>query len=135
MASNWVRGNLNTTCVILDTSAILMPFEFSIDIEKELERLLGRFTIVIPQAVLDELNMIDTRGSGRKHRQAHAAYTWVQRFQSIPTSKYGDDAVVEAAQQKNAYVVTNDRELRSRLRKLSIPTITLRQKQYLILEE
>lgn len=132
MASDRVRRNFNKPCVILDTSAVLTPFEFSVDMEKELFRLLGRYELCIPQCVLDELEVLYERDNSATSKHAKTALSWIQRFTVVPTTNRGDDGVIEAAQQYHATVVTNDRELRGRLKKLHIPMITLRQKQYLM---
>ncbi|MBA3043927.1 twitching motility protein PilT, partial [archaeon] len=40
--------------VILDSNALLMVFQFRINIESELSRLLGKYEIVIPTTVKNE---------------------------------------------------------------------------------
>lgn len=135
MASNRIRRNINTPIVILDTSAVLTPFEFSIDIEQELYRLLGRVSICIPQSVFLELEQLYARNNSKTSQKAKAALCWIKRFSIIPTTNPGDAGVIEAAVQTKATVVTNDKELRRRLKQKHIPIITLRQNQYLVLLE
>jgi rRNA-processing protein FCF1 len=45
-----------------------------------------------------------------------------------------DDAIIEAAIELRAVVFTNDRQLRGRLRDISVPVIYLRQKSRLAID-
>ena len=58
MAFDRVRGDKIHKTVILDSSAILMFFEFSVDWEKELFRLLDGYCIVVPTEVIKELEVL-----------------------------------------------------------------------------
>ena len=55
MASDRLWRDREGRIVILDSSSILMLFEFSIDLEDELTRLLGKFRVLIPRPIFDEL--------------------------------------------------------------------------------
>jgi len=55
MASNRIWRDKK---IILDSSALMMVFEFNIDIEEELDRLLGRYHILIPRNVVDEIDFL-----------------------------------------------------------------------------
>ena len=68
MAPNRIRGDSGRRFVILDTSAIFMVFEYSIDVEQELTRLLGVYNIIIPSAVVDEINILLIEGSGKQKK-------------------------------------------------------------------
>jgi rRNA-processing protein FCF1 len=48
--------------------------------------------------------------------------------------KTGDDSVISIAEQTNGIVVTNDKELKSRLKKKSISVVFLRSKKKLAIE-
>ena len=136
MASDRVRGNSQEKIVILDTNAILMVFEFSIDLHQELTRLLGLYHLVVPTAVVSELTTFVKKGGGVKAQRAKAALQIVQTMEKKETAGFtGDDAVVHLAQQLHGVVVTNDRALRFRLKEEVIPVIFLRKKQYLCLDE
>ncbi len=64
MASYRVRGDSIHKTVILDSSALMMCFEFSIDLEKELTRLLGSYHIVVPSSIVKELESLSKKGAG-----------------------------------------------------------------------
>ena len=59
----------------------------------------------------------------------------VENYDTIDTDeRYGDDSLVELAKKMNGVVVTNDKELRRRLKTLSLSVIFLRAKKTLVLE-
>lgn len=113
--------------IILDTNALLMPFERKINIDLELQRLVGTARVVIPEPLIGELK--------RSHNKyAKAALALAAKYETVPSLNWGDDSVVELAVEMGAFVVTNDKQLRSRLREHSIPLIYLRSGSHLILE-
>jgi len=136
MAFDWIRGDKIHKTVILDSSAILMFFEFSVDWEKELSRLLDGFCIVVPTEVIKELEVLSKQTASARKRKASAALKLAKRYQTAETNaENADDAVIEAAKKTQGVVVTNDTELRKRLNHDSIPVIFLRGKKKLALDE
>ena len=135
MASYWIwRDSIHHT-VILDSSAILMCFEYSIDLESELTRLLGSYTIVVPSSIKEELEHIASRGDGRKNRMAKASLSLIKGYDVVSIDEQNaDDSLVVLATKLAAIVVTNDRELRDRIKHRSLPVIFLRAKQTLMIE-
>jgi len=110
--------------VVLDTNALLMPFESKLNLDLELSRLLGNCEMYIPSSVLGEL-----RRSKSKH--ARAALTLSRKYPVVETPMLGDDGVIDVARRMDAFVVTNDALLRSRLRKQGLKTIFLRSNNHL----
>jgi hypothetical protein len=122
--------------MILDSSALLMFFECSVDWEKEAARLLNVYQIVVPTAVVKELELLSKQGIGGRKRKAKAALKFVTRYETIDTNaKNADDAVIETARKTRGVVFTNDTELRNRLRDEGIPVLLLRGRKKLALEE
>ena len=113
--------------VVLDTNAILMPFEIRINIDLAIEKLIGEARLVVPGPLIGELKHL-------KHKFANAALDLARKYEIIQTVTTGDDAVIEAATKTNGYVLTNDKELRQRLRKMKIPMIYLRSGTHLVTE-
>ncbi|MBN2065801.1 MAG: hypothetical protein JW771_03215 [Candidatus Thermoplasmatota archaeon] len=136
MASDRVWANQNRRQVILDSSAVLMLFEFAIDLERELTRLLGTYHIVVPTAIVDELNLLATRTTGPKAQKAKASLRLIERFDMAPAKKgkTADDAVLLLALEVRGIVVTNDTTLRKRAKAEGLSVIFLRGKQQLVLE-
>ena len=114
--------------VVLDTNALLMPFEIGLNIDLAVRNVLGDVRMVVPEPLMGEL--------GRsKNKFAKAAIKLAQKYEIVPTENMGDYAVLELAVRTEGVVLTNDRELRSRLRTLKIPTMYLRSGTHLVLEE
>ena len=134
MAFNRLRSNREEKTVILDTSAILMLFEFSIDLEDELIKLLGRFHILVPSPIIEELKLLSKHGNGKKRQNAKAALELINRYDKVEEKGTGDDSVLFLAKKFDGIVVTNDRNLRKRVKDASLQTIFLRGKQRLVLE-
>ncbi|DAC73314.1 MAG TPA: hypothetical protein DSN98_00045 [Thermoplasmata archaeon] len=136
MAFDRVRGDKIHKTVILDTSAILSFFEFSIDWEKELFRLLDGYKIIVPSEVIKELEILSKQTASQRKQKAAAALKFAERYETIDTrAGNADDAAMEAARKTHGVVATNDTELRKRLKHESIPVIFLRGKKKLALDE
>ena len=112
MAFNRLRRNRNIKLVILDTSAILMCFEFSIDLDSQILDLLGKCEIKIPKPIYDEINILSIHGKGVKKNKAKSALKLIKKYKIITIDeifKSGDDAIFQYAKNLSAYVVTNDK--------------------------
>ena len=105
--------------VVLDTNALLLPFERSINLDAQLRSLLGDCRVLVPGPLIGEL-----RRSSNKH--AKAAMSLAFRYDVVDTEGTGDCSVIELAERHGAYVVTNDRALIERLRERRIRIILLR---------
>ena len=114
--------------VVLDTNALLMPFEFSINLDIELKSLLGDCEIFVPGPVIGEL-----RRSKNKH--AKAALALASKYKLHPMETQGDAGVIQSAKELDAYVVTNDFPMQKKLRQAGIHPIFLRSRNHLYLDE
>ncbi len=120
--------------IIFDTNFCMVPFEFKVDIIDELNRIMPeKFTIIIPDLVIDELRKI-AEGSGKKTIAARSALEFVKGFQIERVEKRGnvDTSIVYYAKEKGYALATQDKEMKKLARKLGVPIITMRQKKYLI---
>jgi uncharacterized protein len=134
MASDRVWGDKIRKTVILDSSAILMFFEFSVDWENELKSLVGAYHLVVPTAVVKELQVLASRDAGQK--KAAAALKLIEKYETVEDdSSYADEALIKIAQKTKGIVVTNDTALRHRLKKQGNSVIFLRGKKKLVLDE
>jgi len=121
--------------VILDSSAVMMPFEFSIELEEELTRLLGKYRIIMLTPILRELEYLSKHGKGKKKSIAKASLKLVENYEIMDVDeKHGDNAIFYMAKKLKAIVVTNDKELKKRLQKIAVSVVYLREKQKLMLE-
>jgi len=105
-----------------------MPFQFKINIDRELKRLFGEVPVFVPSSVLGEL-------SNTTDKNSKAALALARKYQIVETELLGDDAVLAIAHERSAAVVTNDKELIKRLRASRIPVIRLRGERYLVADE
>ncbi len=98
----------------------------------ELTRIIGSHQILIPGSVQNELKILANKGDGKRAQNAQAALKLIQKFQIITDQdRPVDDNILLLALELHAYVVTNDKELRHRLREKHIAVIFLRGKQKL----
>jgi rRNA-processing protein FCF1 len=98
--------------VVLDANALLMPFQFKINLDLELERLLGPSRIVVPECVRAEVRGLASGGD----RDAKMALKLLERYETVATEYEGDEGIVELVEKNpGCAVVTNDKALRERL--------------------
>jgi rRNA-processing protein FCF1 len=113
--------------VVLDTNALLMPFEVKLNLDLALKDLLGDCRCVVPGPMIGELKHLD-------HKYANAALQLARKYEIIQTTHSGDEAVIEAALSTGGYILTNDKDLRLLARKQKIPLVFLRSSTHLIVE-
>jgi hypothetical protein len=134
MAFDWVRRDKINKTVILDSSALLSFFEFSVDWENQLGRLLGGYRLVVPTAVIHELRILATQNRGGK--KVAAALKLIEKYETIDEdARSADEALVNIAEKTRGIVVTNDAELRNRLKDRGLAVIFLRGKKKLAFDE
>jgi rRNA-processing protein FCF1 len=122
-----------TLKVILDSSALFVPIEFKLDIFVEVECLLNRHVdLVLVSPVKQELELLAVKDSPKTRREALYALKLAEKCKYIPVEDNEhmptDDVIVKLAKAWNSPVFTNDRQLRKRLRDISVPVIYVRQK-------
>lgn len=115
--------------VLLDANALLMPFQFRVNLESELRRLLGDPAIAVPTPVVSELRILSERD-----RNAKAALRLANRYRTMEAAGSADDALLDLAVQHGAAVVTLDQPLLERLRAAGVPRIFLRSRNHLVAE-
>jgi rRNA-processing protein FCF1 len=103
-------------------------FQLKINLESELDRLLGKYQIIVPSSVISELENLS-----KKHRIAKTALKFSERYETIHVDKIGDKALIEIASKarKKTIIVTNDREMRKKLNELGMPVIYVRSSSHL----
>ena len=122
--------------VILDSNALFVPFDFKLDIFNEVKSLLNRnVEFILLSPVKNELEILSEKKSPKIRRQALQALKLAEKCTLVEVNnkekKSTDDVIVETAKAWNSPVLTNDRQLRRRLRDISVPVIYLRQKSRL----
>lgn len=121
--------------VVLDSNALMMQFQFHVDIESELNRILDfDYEIVVPDLVLEELTNIAKESTGKDQHEARMAVELAKDFETREAPTDGDDGIVQLADAIDGIVVTNDKILRARLRAKDIPNVHMRSKAFLSME-
>jgi rRNA-processing protein FCF1 len=120
--------------IILDSNALFTPLELKIDIFEELQRLLNRnIECIVIHPVKMELELLANKEHIKQRRQAiFALRLAVEKCKIVqvdaPDKSTTDDIIINVAKKWNTPVFTNDRQLRKRLRDISLPVIYVRQK-------
>jgi rRNA-processing protein FCF1 len=122
--------------VILDSNALFVPLQFKIDIFNDLKRLLNRnFELILLSPVKRELEALTEKGSPKMRKNASYALKLAEKCKYVEVddsaSTLIDDIIVKIAKEGGFPVFTNDRQLKKRLRDISVPVIYVRQKSRL----
>ncbi len=118
--------------VAMDANALMMPVEADLRVFEELDRLLGEYTPVVPDVVLDELETLAESG-GQAGRAATVGLDLAERCEEIKSPEsYADDALLALGTGGEVdAVVTNDAPLRDRLLEAGVQVIHLRGRNQL----
>ena len=132
----FTQAQRETLKVILDSNALFVPLQFKIDIFSDLSRLLNRsFELILLSPVKRELKALAKKGSPKMRKNAFYALELAEKCKyvevDVPASTLTDDIIVKIAKEWSYPVFTNDRQLKKRLRDISVPVIYLRQKSRL----
>jgi rRNA-processing protein FCF1 len=122
--------------VILDSNALFVPLQFKIDIFNDLKRLLNRnFELILLSPVKRELEALAEKGSPKMRKNASYALKLAEKCKYVEVDDLAstliDDIIVKIAKEGGFPVFTNDRQLKKRLRDISVPVIYVRQKSRL----
>jgi hypothetical protein len=114
--------------VVLDTNALMAPVEVGVRTFEELDRLLGEYDPVVPEAVVSELNRLAEGADGAATAASVGADLAGRECETVEhEADYADDAVVEIGRKtETEYAVTSDMPLRERLLEANVPVICLR---------
>ncbi len=120
--------------VIADTSFLMIPGMFGVDIVSETDRLLScphRF--LIPSPVILELKRISEHGKPKERTAARLGLLLAKRGTVVKAEGGADESIVELAVARKCLVGTLDADLRKKLRVRGINVIYLSGKSHLAL--
>jgi rRNA-processing protein FCF1 len=121
--------------VIADTSFLMIPGLYRVDILLELDRLLERsYKLVVPKPTVDELRRLEQRGNAEERAAARIGLAMVGRMEVVEAAGPADEAILELAGKGDCAVATTDASLRRRLREKGIPVIYLRHRSHLAMD-
>ncbi len=108
--------------VIADTNSLIAPFKRKFNIDAELGRILGDYSILVPEPIIGELKKL---AATNIHARGGLKLALTREIRK--TRKPGDDSVLELARKVKGIVMTNDAELIARARKSKLRVIRLRE--------
>ncbi len=120
-----------TKRLILDSNALIAPFQFSFNLDLELERVLPGVRPIVPTPVIRELEHL----AGRGERLAKAALALSSKYETLDIKGLGDAPIFNLALNMSWPVLTMDRKLRDNLLKRGIPVVFVRGRGKLELRE
>ena len=125
--------------IIFDSNFLLIQPQFCINIYEELENKLNRkIERIIISPIYEELQKLSKRKKIKERKNALMTLQFIKNFDIIKVERLQnetvDDLIIRLAKKWNSPVATNDKELRRKLRNMSIAVIYLRQKSHLEVE-
>lgn len=117
--------------IILDSNALMAPFQFSFNLDLELERVLPGVPPIVPASVVRELEFLMAQGN----RTAKAGLELVKKYERIDIKGIGDGPIFNLSLNRSWPVLTMDRRLRDNLLKRGITVVFLRDRGKLELRE
>lgn len=119
--------------IIFDTNFLFVTFEFKIDVIAELKKIISsNFTLFIYEGTLSELKNIEKKKEkNKKFLPLIMKMLHLYNFKIIKSNQtYIDDQILENIN-SNILVATNDKELRTTIRKSGKKVLYMRNKSYL----
>ena len=121
--------------VIIDTNFLLVPYQFGIDIFRQVDELIPNVHMVIASSIVDELENL----SKKKSKTGNAAklamkLLAMQKIEIVGTELPADKWIFTYAKMHRAIVCTNDRRLRQKIKRMRLKCIVLRGKDRIGLE-
>lgn len=122
--------------ILLDTNFVMIPATLKVDIYSELDRICDfPYELYVLDETFIELNNIIERRRGKEKAAARLAKAILEakkpKTLKTTSSDYVDNIILGL---KGFIVATQDRILRSKLKKQGVRTIVLRQTKYLMLD-
>lgn len=118
--------------VVPDTNFLLVPFQFGVDINKELDRILDfNYRLYTLKGILRELKAL----SKKKGHTApsKASLEMARGLLIIPENGNVDESLLRLASQ-DTIICTNDKILKEKIKRKGAPVVYLRQKKYLVID-
>ena len=134
-----MNGKKKPIGILLDSNAFFVPIYFKIDIFSELNKIVDRnYELILISPVKKELETLIEKKSQKNSKIASFALKLALECKFVdvkqPEERLTDDIIIAIAKEWKAIVFTNDRELKQRLRNISVPVIYVRQKSFLAID-
>ena len=121
--------------IILDTNTLMAIGQFKIDVFSEIDKLVDfKYEVKVLDKTVDELEKIIREQKGKQMRAAKLGLEIIKR-KGVGMIKAGgdnvDDILVDLAE-KGAIIVTQDKELKERIKGVKEKILTIRQKKKVV---
>ena len=122
--------------IIVDSNALFVPLQYKIDIFTQLPQLLNRnIQLILLSQVKHELETLTQNAPPKTQKNAAFALQLAQKckYVKVPEdpNEPTDNAILRIAKKWNTPVFTNDKQLKQKLRDISMPVIYVRAKSRL----
>jgi len=114
--------NFSGNILILDTNALISPFQFHFNLDVKIGEALPEAQIIVPTCVIRELKALSSKGNWR----AGAALKLAENYPWVIVKGIGDAPIFNLAVSKGWSVMTQDRALKNQLLSRGIPVLFLR---------
>jgi len=118
--------------ILVDTNVWIYAVKNKIDIQQLLKKKFGLIGIYVPNIILKELKELSQSAKKSADRQAAHLAMKIIKQKRLPQPRLegtGDFAIIDWAVRNKGAVLTNDVELKFRLKELGIKVYCLRQKR------
>ena len=108
---------------IIDTNALLLPFQEKFDVISTIQELIPNAELVILESTLRELSLV------RDVRAAKMALQIIEKnhIKSVAFPGETDDAIIKYAKENSAVVVTRDLEMLDKCRKNKVKVMLMKR--------
>ena len=115
--------------VVLDTNFLILPYQFKIDIFRELEEILPKQELIISNSILNELKKI-SESNKKSKTAARFALKLIEgkEIKIVESKEEADEWIFSYAKENKAIVCTNDLDLKGKLKRNGIRVIGLKGK-------
>ncbi len=123
--------------IIPDTNTLLAISQFKIDLFSEIKKIVDApFEICVQSNIIEELEKLINKGklTDRKAAKFAVQLLKTKNIKTIKTEIHNVDDSLCKLDPKKYVVITQDQELKKRLRKQGVNILTIRQKKHLIWE-
>ena len=113
--------------ILIDTNFATIPLQFNVDIYSEFPMVMdGKYKLLFPEMCLEELKRLKHGKAALELLKIHGV-----EFENIKFEKNVDNSILHYAKNENAFIATQDVELKKKALKEGLCVITLRQKKQL----
>jgi rRNA-processing protein FCF1 len=108
---------------ILDTNALLLPYQEKFDVISAIQELIPNAELVILESTLRELSLV------KDVRAAKLAFQIIEKnnIESVPFPGETDSAIIRYAKENGAVVVTKDLEMLDKCRKVHVKVMLMKK--------